>query len=417
MKLIFVNRFFYPDRSATSQLLTSLAIALAARGWEVHVVASRLRYEDPGAALPAREMIKGIQVDRVWTLRFGRSNLAGRAVDYLTFYFSAAWRLWRLARRDDIVVAKTDPPILSVVAAGVAATRGAKLVNWLQDVYPEIAQVLRMPGVHGVFERWLRGLRNWSVRRAQVDVVLCERMRARIENAGVWPARITLIPNWECGRTIRPVSREDNELRREWGLANRFVVGYSGNMGRAHDFVTMIDAAERLGSGVDELAFLWIGDGSQRLWLQQEAHRRGLTNFMFKPYQPRERLAESLSVSDVHLMSLQPELEGLVFPSKFYGVLAAGRPILHVGDPAGDMAVELRERQCGYTIEPDDSAALAARIKFLSLHMENCQQMGARARHAFVTHYDESFAIARWETLLKNVANSPPALPPQTSSA
>ena len=112
MRLVFVNRFFFPDHSATSQILTDLCFALAARGHEVRVVTSRLRYDDPSTALPANETVSGVAVHRVWTSRFGRGALLGRAMDYLTFYLSAWWRLMRLADRGTIMVEKTDPQMM-----------------------------------------------------------------------------------------------------------------------------------------------------------------------------------------------------------------------------------------------------------------------------------------------------------------
>ncbi len=142
MALIFLNRYFYPDHSATSQLLSDLAFALASEGQTVTIITSRLSYDDPGLSLPPQETIRGVHINRIWTTRFGRTNLVGRAIDYLTFYGAAAWRLGRLARSGDVIIAKTDPPMLSVIAAPIARWRGAKLVNWLQDLFPEVAEAV-----------------------------------------------------------------------------------------------------------------------------------------------------------------------------------------------------------------------------------------------------------------------------------
>ena len=127
--VIFLNRFFYPDHSATSQMLSDLAFALAAKGDVVSVITSRQRYDAPSARLPKSEDIAGVDVHRVPTSRFGRHFLPGRFVDYFSFYISAAWRLWRLARRWDTIVAKTDPPMLSALAAPIAHLRSARHVN------------------------------------------------------------------------------------------------------------------------------------------------------------------------------------------------------------------------------------------------------------------------------------------------
>ena len=142
MRVIFLNRYFYPDHSATSQMLSDLALFLAGAGHEVCVVTSCQRYDDAAAVLPSRERIAGVEVLRVRTTRFGRDNLVGRAADYATFYLAAGWWLWRIARAGDVVVAKTDPPLISVVASFVARRRGARLINWVQDVFPEVAEAL-----------------------------------------------------------------------------------------------------------------------------------------------------------------------------------------------------------------------------------------------------------------------------------
>jgi hypothetical protein len=142
MKTIFINRFFYPDHSATSQLLSDLAFHLVKTGVAVHVFTSRQVSDDPNATLPSQDFEQGVRITRVWTTRFGRQTLLGRTFDYLTFYFSAAWSLFALVKPGDIVVAKTDPPLISIVAAMVVKSRGAKLINWIQDLFPEVAGAL-----------------------------------------------------------------------------------------------------------------------------------------------------------------------------------------------------------------------------------------------------------------------------------
>jgi hypothetical protein len=127
-------------------MLSDLTFALAAGDRRVLVITGRQRYDAPDESLPARETVNGVEVHRVWTSRFGRANLPGRALDYATFYVAAAWRLWRMARRGDVVVAKTDPPMLSVMAAPICRLRGAVLVNWLQDIFPETAEALGVGG-------------------------------------------------------------------------------------------------------------------------------------------------------------------------------------------------------------------------------------------------------------------------------
>jgi glycosyltransferase involved in cell wall biosynthesis len=412
LNVIFLNRFFYPDQSATSRLASDLAFALAEHGPAVFVITSRQRYDVPTDVLPLKGTVNGVNVYRIWTTSFGRANLLGRTIDYVTFYLSASWRLWRLVRSGDVVIAKTDPPMISVFAIPLCWLRGAKLVNWLQDIFPEVAQALGVGGraaqmVYGV----LRWLRNRSLKVADVNVVLGERMAERVSRLSVSRNRIRTIPNWANGCDISPVDRTANVLREAWHLGNAFVVGYSGNLGRAHEVTTLLEAATFLENGsagapvpASAVAWLFIGSGALFSTLKSDIARLGLRSVYFKPYQPSDLLAQSLSAADVHLVSLRPELEGLIVPSKFYGICAAGRPTIFIGDNDGEIARLISRHGCGRNVSIGDGVSLAKTIVELAGDPTLLSQMGARARRAFDAEFSKSIAIARWENLLLEVS-------------
>lgn len=401
-KIVFINRYFSPDHSATSQLLSDLAFDLASRGQEIHVITGRQLYGDPCAALSAQESIRGVQVHRVPTSRFGRAKLLGRAADYLTFYVGATWRLLRLVDRGDVVVVKTDPPMMSVLGSWVVRLRGGVLVNWIQDLFPEVAVSLDVYGLRYAAPM-LKFLRNQSLRSSRVNVVLGDVMAGRLRDEGIPADRIAIIENWADGEAIRPVQRKDNPLLHEWGLDDKFVLGYSGNMGRGHEFKTIIAAAERL-KGVDDIAFVFIGDGMARRWLESEAAERGLTNVQLHPYQSADRLQWSLSVPDVHFVSLRPTLEGLIVPSKFYGIAAAGRPIIHIGDPDGQIARILARERCGWSVCIGDLDALADCILRLFRRRSEVRDAGLCARRAFDRKYSRVHALESWRVVLKSAS-------------
>lgn len=424
MRVIFLNRYFYPDHSATSQMLSDLAFFLAGAGIEVCVVTSGQRYDDAAAVLPARERIDGVEVHRVRTTRFGRDNLVGRAADYATFYLGAGWRLWRIARAGDVIVAKTDPPLISVVAALIAHLRGARLINWVQDVFPEVAEALGVRVLAGPQAGLLRRLRNAAFRSAAANVVLGERMAEVVGRAGgqidravreslkgisfraqarSHKGRIRVIPNWADMEAIRPVAAADNPLRREWGLDGKFVVCYSGNMGRVHEFGTILDAAQRLAGKAEAIVFLFIGGGAQRRMVEDEARRRQLTNVQFRPYQDRAGLSFSLGVGDVHLVSQRPEVEGYVFPSKLYGILAAGRPLVFIGDAQGEISLLVEREGIGATLRQGDAAGLAEQLLRLSGDAAMRDAMGGRSRALLCERYDKRIALEAWLELLREL--------------
>ncbi|MGH8221658.1 MAG: glycosyltransferase family 4 protein [Woeseiaceae bacterium] len=397
MKLVFFNRFYWPDRSATSQMLTDLAIALAAAGHEVVVVAGDREQDSDAPRLPVRERDRGVQVARLRTSALARFGLPGRAIDYLLFYAAAFWFVLRHVRRGDIVVAKTDPPLLGAMLLPALQAKGATLVNWLQDLYPEVAEqlgVLRFPP----FTALLRARRNQSLRGARMNVVIGERMRERVA-AIAGADRVAVIHNWSPPLAATPVPAQDNPLRRDLGLRDEVVFMYSGNLGRAHRFESLLAAGEHL-RGRRDLRFVIVGDGPQKPAVEAAARKRGLSNWSFLPLQPRERLDESLGAADVHLISLEPRLEGLIVPSKIYGVLAAGRPCIFIGAAGGEVAEILRRHDCGVTADPEDAVALVVAIERLAGDAALRHRYGANARSAFDTTFTFGRALGLWRAAL-----------------
>jgi glycosyltransferase involved in cell wall biosynthesis len=408
-RLIFVNRYFFPDHSATSQILSDLAFHLAAAGRDVHVITSRQIYDDPQASLPEHDVIDGVTLHRVASTRFGRAALAGRAVDYLSFYRSIRRRLAALARPGDIVIAKTDPPLASVVAMGATARAGARLINWLQDIYPETAAELGVPLLRGPVAAGLAALRDRSLHKAVATVVPGELMAGTIARRGVAPKHIHVIANWCDDEAITPCPPAENPLRQSWGLADKFVLGYSGNLGRAHEFDTVLAAAEKL-RDEPRLVFLMIGGGKRFDELQTIVRSRGLGGaFRFMPYQARNALRHSLGVPDVHWLSLDPKLEGLIVPSKFYGIAAAGRPIVMVGDPNGELGRLVRANGCGFAVTPGDAAALIAALQQLMYQPDTLADMGRRARAMLDATFSRRQSLQAWAGLIDRLLSERPS--------
>jgi glycosyltransferase involved in cell wall biosynthesis len=230
------------------------------------------------------------------------------------------------------------------------------------------------------------------------NVVIGARMKERLVNEEIDRDLFHVIANW-ASADLRPVAPLDNPLLEEWNLHGKFVVGYSGNMGRVHEFDSIMGAARALRDD-DRVVFLLIGGGAQRVQLEAVARRDGLANIRFRPYQPRELLAQSLSIADIHLVSLQAQLEGLVVPSKIYGVLGVGRPAIFIGSPHGEVGAELQSAECGICVNADDVQGLADAISTLASDHALRRRMGHNARCLYERRYERAIAFAAWEHLL-----------------
>lgn len=390
MRVIFVNRFYWPDEPATGQLLADLAEALAARGHEITVIASR----PAGREVPAHETRNGVRIERVDGTRTTDQRLRGKARDFATFYLAALRRLLSLARRGTIVVAMTDPPLLGLGVGLIARLRGARVVHWVQDIYPELA--MELAGQRWL--RWVRPLRNLAWRQADHVVTLGDDMAEVVRGAGVVERRLSVVPNWAPQGVAPPDATAVARRRVDWGMADRFVVMYSGNLGRVHDLEPVLAAAELL-RDEPSVAFLFVGGGAQRATLEAAAEKRGLASVKFLPARPRAQLAETLGVGDAHLVTLRPGCERLVFPSKLYGVAAVGRPVLFVGPGSSELARLVQQHRLGQATSRDDPAALASAIRTLARSPGECARMGFAARE-FARQHHPTIAADRWHRLL-----------------
>jgi len=229
-------------------------------------------------------------------------------------------------------------------------------------------------------------------------------MAERLVARGVPERTIAVVQNWSGDGDIAPVAAEANAVRAEWGYAPAdFVVAYSGNLGRAHEVETVLDAARRL-AGRSDVHFLFIGGGHHLRGVEE----RGQPNIAFRPYQPRERLAQSLGVGDVHWLSLRAEFEGLIVPSKFFGIAAAGRPVIAVTHKRGEIARIVEAHGCGLVVEPGDGEGLARAIAALADDRATCLAMGLRARVMLDAHFGQARALARLLDLFAAASDDPP---------
>jgi colanic acid biosynthesis glycosyl transferase WcaI len=388
--ILFINRVHPPSKGATGEMLRDLAEGLASRGWEVTVLATA----EPGE--PKNITRRGVRIVRTGGL-LSRRNVLLRAISYV-FMIPALLIRALLLPRTDFVVTMTDPPMLAATGLAIRFFKRNRVVHWAQDLYPEVAEELGVLPRASAATNLLRSLSTAALKDCAAVVAIGRCMASRITARGISYARVAVIPNW--APPVQPLDRTNNPFRRAHGLEGEFVVVYSGNMGLAHDFDTVLDAADSLRGR--RIVFLFIGEGPRRLEVEAAARLRGIDNIRFLPPQPADKLSESLSAADAHLVTMRPNLSGLVVPSKVYGVLAAGRPCLFVGPRDSEAARLLRETDSGIPVEPGRSAELASAILDWAgdptLHSAACR----KARIAGTT-LTAAEAVSEFDTLLRSL--------------
>ncbi|MBI3652593.1 MAG: glycosyltransferase family 4 protein [Acidobacteria bacterium] len=419
MRIIILNQYFYPDHSATSQLMTDLAASLVQKGVAVTALAGRGRYNG-GDRLAPREDYQGVKIERAWASSFGKRNLIGRLTDYLSFYLGATWKLLRLPKHD-LIMALTTPPLISLVALLIGRLRGMRVIALVQDVYPDVAVALGALQADSLTTRLLDALNRLALRHVNRVIVLGECMR-RLIMKKVPPSqhsRIDVIHNWADGSEFAPITDEANPFILAHKLQDKFVLLFSGNLGHVNEFATVLEAARRLRERAD-IRFLFIGEGAKRDDIERFIAAHELTNILVLPYQPRHLLRHSLAAGDALLVTLAEGLAGLSVPSKTYAIMAAGRPLLFVGDLQSDAARLVKEYDCGAAVAAGESEKLAHLIREWAAHQAQLAALGARARTVFDTHFSRELAVHHYlESFAKclNVAAVPPDQTPSEADA
>ncbi|MBP2226929.1 glycosyltransferase involved in cell wall biosynthesis [Azospirillum agricola] len=381
--ILLVNRVFPPDRGATGRCLADLAGRLAALGWRVTVVAD-------GAAGADVETPPGVTLHRA-----GRGVPEGSGPDALSYLGALrrlAWRALRLPRHD-VVVTMTDPPLSACLGPLLAARHRAAAIHWSQDVYPALLPQVGVRLPPPLFAL-LDGVMATALRRHDAVVAIGRCMARRLAGAGVAGERVTVLPNWP-DPLVRPLAKEPNRVRAGLGLEGRFVVAYSGNLGLAHPMGGVLKAAALLRDD-PSVRFLVVGEGRGHAAFTEAVRSRGLANVAVLPWQPADRLAESLSAADLHLAVMAGPAEGLMVPSKLASAMAAGRPCLFLG-PEGSEAAR-RLDGCGGVLAAGDGAGLAEAIRAYAADPARCAAEGAKAA-AVAASWTADHAALRFSAL------------------
>ncbi len=406
-RLLFVNQYYWPDHASTAQHLTDLAESLADRGYECHVLCSRGGYKPGEASLPAEEVHNGVHIHRVWATALGRRNTFCRMTDYLSFYARAITRGLGFPRFD-LVVTLTTPPIIGLVGTLLRRLRGSRHVYWSMDLHPDASIALGRMSARNPVVAGLAKLSNLVYRKADQVVVLGDYMRDRLADKGVRPTRIKTIPVWSRREEVYPLPRAGHSLRQGLGLEGKFVAMYSGNLGLAHSFEEFLEAARRLRDR-DDIVFLYVGGGPRLKEVREVQTTEGLNNIRLLDYFPREQLHASLSLADVHLVSMRREMTGIVVPGKLYGAMASGRPVLFVGPEHCESADTIREADCGLTVRLGDTDALVEALEHLSGDPDLASKLGRNGREAFLETYEREACCNGWAWMLGELTGAPVA--------
>ena len=394
MRILFLNQFFYPDLAATSQYLTDLTRAVGADEF-ASVICSDTTYAQANGDSPPP-----VEIIRLKALPFTRLTGRKRMASYVSFLASAAWAAFR-APKADVVVTLTTPPLTSFIGYLLQKFRGSRHVIWEMDVYPDIAFDLGILKRYTTLTRFVRHFSDQARRQADAVIALGECMKTRLLGHGIQEHRLHIVENWADGHEITP---------QPFPSKDKIVLHYSGNLGVPHDETTLRSVIDALANHPG-FHFIVSGGGSRRADLQSHCHSRNITNVTFRPYCTRAELNRSLAEGHIGLVTQLPETLGSMVPSKTYGIMAAGRPVLYIGPRGSTPARIIENYHCGWHFENGDAEGILEFLHFLRRNPTPIHEAGARARRAFDANYDRHISIAQIAAIIGMSAALPAHTP------
>lgn len=386
-KISILSQHFYPDIASTGQLLTELAEDLLTYGMSVEVYTGYPAYNKTERPAPAREVYKGIKIKRLFATRLRKSIRTGRILNTLSFFIVVLFNSIFISK-ESILFFVTNPPYLCLIGLLMKYLRRQKYVILIYDIYPDVPVLLGYLRKNGIIHRVWDMMNKSIYTHADKIIVIGEYMKDTIskkyENSG--KDNIQVIHNWADGNLIKPIRKEDNCFTKEHSFIDKTVVLYSGNIGMFQNLEIIIEAAEKLKE--HNILFLFIGEGDKKKKLQKMAGKKKLENVRFLPYQKKDDLPYSLTSADISLVTLEKGMEGLGVPSKLYGIMASGRPVIALVSEQCEVADITREAQCGFVVDQEDLEGFIERIVYLHQNPDKAIELGRRAREYFETHFE-----------------------------
>lgn len=382
-RLLVCCQLFYPELISTGQSMTELCEQMAEQGVEIEVISGQPTLQDR-KKLPDVLYHKGIVVRRVWGTRFPKLNILGKAVNHLTF----AWSVWRILRKDQTdrpVLVVTNPPFLPLICA---LSRRSRFVVKIADLYPDTLVSCNVVLPKSMLVKLWRRANRFVFSKANSIIVLGRCMADRVSEQCLAHERskIVTIPVWGDDQVLGQPLIGENPFQKEWGLAGKFVVGYSGNMGRFHDLDTLMESAKQL-KDREDIVFCIVGNGHQRNWVASQIKEFSLTNVQLHSYVTRDALNALLQAFDVGVVTLLPSQVGLSVPSKTFGVMAAGRAVIAVMPKQAEIARMIEEENCGLQCDSGEFEQFTQHILRLKNDPELCKKMGRNGRQAIDRYY------------------------------
>lgn len=390
-----VSELYYPEETSTGYYMTRTAEGLT-DCFTVKALCGQPNYSSRGTRAPKHEIRRNVEIFRAAGTTLNKNVIAFRLINMVTLSISIFFKaIFRFQPGDQVLVV-TTPPSLPFVVAVAALIRGASYTLVIHDNYPEILFAVGKLSRRSMIATVLNFSNRWLYKHARKLVAVGRDMEKLLltKSEGL-DIPVAVIQNWAELESVHPEPRDSNQLLKELGIVDKFVFLYAGNMGHPNDVETIIETARRLRDR-PEFHFLFLGTGVKEKMIRSAVKDHGLENVEILSPKPRSEQVIFLNACDVALVSLVDNMLGVSMPSRTYNILAAGKPMLALTDPASELATVIDEDRVGWHIRPGKADEMTQTILDLYAARKELSLYGERARKSALEKYSLEAALAKY---------------------
>jgi len=399
-RLLLVTQVFYPDEVSTANLFTDLCIELKNTNHiEIDVWCAQPSYSTFERQKPLVSF-NNINIYYLPSTNFSKSHKIGRIINYFTFAISVFFKF--IFKKDiPIVITHTTPPSLGILLSFLCKVKNKKLIYVLLDIFPEGLIRQGMLSENSIFTNVWNYINKKTLKNCSTIVVIGRDMGNWLKNySPVVAEKCKYIPIWQNKKLFKEINFADNPFVLKYNLQSKFVVQYSGNMGLWNDMRTF---AMAVNSEPKDVFFVFIGGGMRKKEFLNSLNENSPHNALIIPFLPNTDYSNSISACHVALISLNENLSGMAVPSKIMGIMAAGIPVIALVPDDSEIAMIVREEDCGIVVKPGDLNGLLISIDVLKNDPILCGKLGNNGKRAFNEKYSVDVVSKQYINLIKNV--------------
>lgn len=399
-EVLLISQVFYPDQVAVSNLFTKLFERIAeSNAYSISVWCAQPSYTTTERQ-PKFRKYNEINIHYLPSTNFQKDSLLGRILNISSFSVSVTLKLI-FRKPADLIVVHTTPPLLAILVIGIAKLKRKKVIYILMDIFPDGLIRLGKASIRNPIIKLWKVLHQKALLKSDRVVAIGRDMAnwVKEEVPKISENSLRVIPLWQDEKLISPVEFSNNPFVIKYALSNYFVVQFSGNMGLWNDLETV---GKAVAHGIKGVKFVFIGDGIRKKELLNAMGEK-VHDSLFIPFLNNEEYAYSVTACHCGLVTLRDEALGMGVPSKIFGIMAAGMPVLVVAPMSSEIALIVKESECGLVVEPGDIDGLVNSITFLKENGEVRNRMGFNARKSFEMKYTTTKGVQNYLTLFNEL--------------